>query len=553
MRKLLITLIFALLLSIPGFSQEVDTTTLNQSDITNIITLDNTKIYLMRGFNIVRNGGAIVIPEGTLVKGDYNSKGTLIVERGGIIHANGTAQRPIVFTSRQAPGSRLPGDWGGIIILGRSGINTSTGADSAKIDFFPPGMNFYYGGQPIVDSDSSGCLRFIRIEYAGVNLQGPSGIELNGLTLAGVGSKTIVEHIQISYCGDDSFEWFGGTVNAKYLVSIGAVDDDFECDNGYRGHVQFGLAVRDSSYSDVSKSHFFEFDNNSNTPTNYNNPRTSPIISNFTCVGPNITNNPLYVRGILIRRNSTPRIYNSVMGAYGTLFKFDGEGVYNASLGDTLRIRNNAFSYLSRLADTASGFNPIQWLLTPAFMNSVHNPYSSLMLTDPFGFYELNGPDPIDSLNYWVPLPGSPVLSGSDFNHSDLSGFEVTTYRGAFGISTSNWLTGWTNFNPQWYYEINPNISLISNQVPERFSLSQNYLNPFNPSTKINFNVPAKGFVTLKVYDALGQEVAELVNQNLNVGEYAYDFNASILSSGIYFYTLRGENFVETKKMMLVK
>jgi hypothetical protein len=124
-----------------------------------------------------------------------------------------------LFTSRKAPGQRNFGDWGGIIILGRSGINTSSGADSAEIEGFGSGQGPIYGGQPRIDADSSGCLRCVRIEFAGVNLTGVTGNEINGLTMGGVGSRTVIEYVQVSYCGDDSFEWFGGNVNCKYLIS----------------------------------------------------------------------------------------------------------------------------------------------------------------------------------------------------------------------------------------------------------------------------------------------------------------------------------------------
>ncbi len=556
MKRLLFVLIFVFALGVmKGFSQPIDSTTLNTANITGTVNLDQNTIYIIKGFNVVQAGGALVIPEGTLLKGDKTTTGTIIVQRGGIIHANGTAQRPIVFTSRIAPGNRAPGDWGGIVILGRSGSNTATGADSAKIEGFPPGTDFYYGGQPRIDDDSSGVMRYCRLEYPGVNLTGQSGNEINGLTMGGVGSRTVLEYIQVSYCGDDAFEWFGGNVNAKYLVAIGTIDDDFDCDAGYRGNVQFGLAVRDSNgFSDVSNSHFFEIDNNNNSPSNFNGPRTKPVFSNMTCIGPNSTTDPQFARGLHIRRNSQPSIFNSVMGGYGKLFYFDGSGVYNAATGDTIRMRNNAYSFIDELGDTAgaTAFSPTAWLMTPAWGSSVNNPLNAFQLENPLAFYGASGTDPISNVNWWNPMGGSPVLSGASFSDPYLAGFMTTTYRGAFDNSGSNWLLGWSNFNMQ-NYEPTVSIQQISSNVPERFTLSQNYPNPFNPSTKIAFNVPVKGFITLKVYDALGQEVATLVNQNLSVGEYAYDFNASILSSGIYFYTLKGENFIETKKMLLVK
>jgi hypothetical protein len=129
--------------------------------------------------------------------------------------------------------------------------------------------------------------------------------------------------------------------------------------------------------------------------------------------------------------------------------------------------------------------------------------------------------------------------------------FSTVDFRGAFG--TSNWAAGWTNFRPD---TINYNIvgiNQISSNVPDKYKLEQNYPNPFNPTTKINFAITQSGFVNLKVYDITGKEVANLVNEKLATGSYSYEFNASVLSSGIYFYSLKTDNFVSTKKMILVK
>ncbi|HEX2786438.1 MAG TPA: T9SS type A sorting domain-containing protein [Ignavibacteria bacterium] len=561
MKKLLTILFFVLLVASGSASaQPVDSTTLNAASITGTVTLSNSTVYIMKGFNYVRNGGKIVIEPGTLIKGDKATTGTLIIERGGKIHANGTANRPIIFTSRFNPGQRNPQDWGGVLILGRSGINTSSGADSAQIEGFPAGTAPWYGGQPRIDDDSSGVFRYVRIEFAGYPLT--PGNEINGLTCGGVGSKTLIEYVQISYCGDDSFEFFGGTLSARYLVAFGTVDDDFDMDNGHRGHLQFGLAVRDSNQSDVSGSHFFEIDNNNNSPANFNAPRTKTIFSNFTCIGPKTANstsvNPNFVRGAHLRRNMLASIYNSVMTGYNVGIRFDGSGVFNAATGDTIQVRNTIFSgFSNRLADTAgsTSFSPSVWLMTGSYANRVLTQPTDVNLTSPYSFY---GIAPSDSnvygnVNWYVPQAGSQALSGSDFTNPNLSGFTSTTYVGAFGSGSTSWLTGWTNFNPKGYNPRPNSVQQISSVVPGTFKLTQNYPNPFNPITTINFSVPVKGFVSLKIYDVTGRMVADLVNQEMIAGEYKYDFNASNLNSGVYFYTLRGNNFSETKKMMLIK
>ncbi|MBK8380336.1 MAG: hypothetical protein IPL16_00280 [Ignavibacteria bacterium] len=201
-----------------------------------------------------------------------------------------------------------------------------------------------------------GVLRYVRIEFAGINLTGVSGNEINGLTMGGVGSRTVIEYVQVSYSGDDSFEWFGGNVNCKYLIAYKGLDDDWDADNGYRGRVQFGLSVRDSTIADVSSSNGFEIDNNNQTPVNFNNPRTKPIFSNMTVVGPFITRsstvNPLFQRGAHLRRNMLASIYNSIIMGWKTGVRFDGAGVGDASQYDTIQLRNNILAGNLRLADS---------------------------------------------------------------------------------------------------------------------------------------------------------------------------------------------------------
>ena len=564
MKKIISLLLFLLITVISGesFSQPVDSTTLYQANITGVVTLNGYTTYIMNRFNYVRAGGVLVIEPGALIKGTPKgpnpgeNPGVLIVERGGKIIANGTADKPITFTSMKAPGLRQPGDWGGIIILGRAGINTVTGIDSAQIEGFEAGAGPWYGGQPIVNDDSSGVLRYVRIEYPGINLSGVSGNEINGLTSGGVGSRTVYDHIQVSYSGDDAFEFFGGTVNPKYLIVLGSIDDDLDCDNGFRGHIQFALTVRDSSKYDVSGSHSFEIDNNANSPSNFNAPRTRVIFSNITAVGPNVYSNPLFPRNAHLRRNMLACIFNSVIMAYPVGIRFDGSGVANACTGDTIEIRNNIFAGQTRLADSAgSTFGGTSWLQTGSFSNRVLATNSSVMLNNPFNIYPLP-PVPANNIDFWMPAGGSPALTGGSFSDPLLNGFEQTTFVGAFG--TTNWTAGWANFNPQQYAPTPIGVKQISTKIPGEFALFQNYPNPFNPATKIKFSIPQGGFVNVIVYDMLGREVSKLVNENLQIGVYEVNFDASNITSGVYFYKISvnsntGVNWTQTKKMVLVK
>jgi hypothetical protein len=188
-------------------------------------------------------------------------------------------------------------------------------------------------------------------------------------------------------------------------------------------------------------------------------------------------------------------------------------------------------------------------------MNRIFTTNSAVMLNNPFNLYPLP-PVPANNIDFWMPAGGSPALTGASFTDPLLNGFEQTTYVGAFG--STNWTAGWANFNPQSYVPSPIGVKQTSTEVPGEFALSQNYPNPFNPATTIKFSIPQSGFVSLKVYDILGREVSQIVKDNLQVGSYEVNFDASNLTSGTYFYKINvntdgSVNWTQTKKMVLVK
>ena len=215
-----------------------------EGEITEDMTLKATDNVLLRGYVYVTDGVTLTIEPGTVIKGEKATKGSLIIERGGKIMAEGTADSPIVFTSDQPVGARTYGDWGGLVLCGKSTVNNTAG--EAQIE---GGPRSYYGGSD--PADNSGVVKYVRIEFAGYPLEPDK--EINGLTFGGVGSGTTIEYVQVSFCGDDSFEWFGGTVNAKHLIAYKGWDDEFDTDYGFQGKLQFLLGVRDPEHADTSK------------------------------------------------------------------------------------------------------------------------------------------------------------------------------------------------------------------------------------------------------------------------------------------------------------
>lgn len=208
-------------------------------------TLTPDTNYVLRGFVYVNSGATLTINAGTKIVGDSTAVGSaLFVLRGAQIVANGTAAAPIVFTSQRSAGTRAPGDWGGLIVVGnarnnRAGSVIIEGSDGSVIGANPNGI-VYTGGTN--DNDNSGTLRYVRVEFAGYATLPDN--ELNSFTFAAVGRGTTLEYLQSVSGLDDSFEWFGGTVDGKYLVSYEAGDDHFDTSEGYSGRNQFLIAYQ---------------------------------------------------------------------------------------------------------------------------------------------------------------------------------------------------------------------------------------------------------------------------------------------------------------------
>ena len=422
-------------------------------------------VYTLKGWVYIGEGSELTIEPGTIIKGDKVTKAALIVERGGKLIAQGTAEAPIVFTSAQPAGQRRPGDWGGVIICGKARNNQT----EMQIE---GGPRTKHGGDD--DADNSGVLSYVRIEFAGYPFKADQ--EINGLTLGSVGSGTKIDHVQVSFSNDDSFEWFGGTVNCKYLIAYKGWDDDFDTDNGFSGKVQFGLSIRDPRIADQSQSNGFESDNCADGAQV--TPYTTATFSNITFVGPksssDFQNNNSYITAgsyfpnngsglgkfqaaMQIRRSSRLNCVNSVVCDWPIGLIIDGEK------GDTpaqakagkLRLQNvfvaNAdilgsdankcyedkeydFSKKAVKADSKQSYS--HTFFEAQTGNHYFADKSSFLLTDGKG---VGVP--------FMPQTGSNLFGAQNFSGLD-SWFDQVTYIGAFNAN-DNWLDGWTCFDPQ--------------------------------------------------------------------------------------------------------
>lgn len=415
--------------------------------------------YILKGWCYVCDGAKLTIEPGTVIKGDKETMASLIVERGGQLIAQGSASEPIVFTSAQPAGSRKPGDWGGIILCGKAKNNKTEMA----IEGGPRSM---HGGSD--DADNSGVLSYVRCEFAGYPFAPDQ--EINGITLGSVGSGTKIDHVQVSYSNDDSFEWFGGTVDCDHLVAFHGWDDDFDTDNGFSGKVQFCLAVRNPKLADQSVSNGFESDNNADGSTEA--PYTSCVFSNVTFIGPigqdpAFTNTADYINGgefnpnngsklgqfqsaMQVRRNSHLSCFNSVAMGYpvGLIVENDkGSNTQEAATNGDLKISKIVFAAMTQLASDANkkfgedlGAFSEAYFRTESLGNSVYDEIADLKLQQPNSLQ--GGFNP-------CPTTGSPLLDAASFSDAMVStGFDKVSYIGAFA-ENDTWMEGWTEFDPQ--------------------------------------------------------------------------------------------------------
>jgi hypothetical protein len=391
-------------------------------------TLTSDKTWILKGYVYVPNGITLTIQPGTRIISDVTEKGALIIERGGKIDAAGTATQPIVFTSGKAAGSRAPGDWGGLVILGRAKTNRSS------TPIIEGGIDRPYGGTD--DADNSGTLRYVRIEYAGIAAFANS--EINSLTMGGVGSGTTIEYIQTSYANDDAFEIFGGKVNAKYLVAAYTADDDFDFDFGYTGKIQYAVSLRDPAFVDGGDAGNGIESDNDNPPT-ITPLTTRPILSNFTFVGPNGATGTLANHNYAnrFRRNTRFVLRNSILMGYQ-------KGGFSIEQDETATAYKNDLSVFSEnlVHAVASPYRSGSAIITGAEMQTKAEASGCITYANAADI-NLESPFNLTNPNF-APKAGSPALTGAIYN-GDLDAFFTTgTFRGAVG--TTNWLSGWTRF-----------------------------------------------------------------------------------------------------------
>lgn len=348
-------------------------------------TWSNTNEYLLQGKVWVKAPATLTIQAGTTVRGVYNSEplnaSALVITRGAKLMANGTATNPIILTAET--GHQEKGGWGGLVLLGNAQINQPANyqIEGISTGVVPSDVIATYGtNETTYNDENSGTLRYVRVEYAGAAISEAN--ELNAFTFGGVGSGTTVEYCQAYYGADDAFEFFGGRVNAKYLIATACDDDCFDFDFGYQGKIQFAVATIDADMSYSKDPNGIECDNDGSGSGA--TPYTHPVLSNLTIVG---TSNGQIAgggsptgylfNGARFRRNTQYTLVNSIIYGYPT-------GVWN----NTANTGTCEYNVVSAFTTCFKDFpTPPSYICTSI---------NQITLNSPFGNYKSGSLAPTD-------------------------------------------------------------------------------------------------------------------------------------------------------------
>ena len=378
-------------------------------------TLSADTVYTIQGLVVVLDGGRLNIPAGTLLLGSTTvTPSAIMVRQGGQLFSEGTAADPVVFTSAAEPGERRRGDWGGVVLNGRSLCNFPAGECVGE------GASGPYGGDVL--DDNSGRIVYTRIEFAGYEVS--FGNELNALTLNGVGSGTELHHIQTHYGSDDGFEFFGGTVDLKFALATGISDDSFDYSTGWQGRGQFWILQHDPADADNG----WEVDGNEDNSDA--EPFTDPLIYNVTLVGkgPGGAGGTAgeSTRGMLQRLGAAGSVFNAIITGFGTA----GFDVDNAQTVGRFEIHNSIiFSNAVDFDTDADGIDEEGIWNTAAWANRVGDPG----LVAPFN---RDAPD-------FRPAAGSAATTGHA-DPPDDGFFDAVTFVGGVSPDGTPWYNGWT-------------------------------------------------------------------------------------------------------------
>ncbi|MFN3195052.1 MAG: T9SS type A sorting domain-containing protein [Chlorobiota bacterium] len=534
----------------------------------------NDNIYVLDRFVFVEDGAELWIEPGTIIQGkpgQESNASALIIAQGGKIYAEGTAAQPIIFTFEgDDPYDNFDypmqesGLWGGLLVLGKGPTNNPDG--TRNIEGIPENnpKGQYGGNDPM---DNSGIIKYVSIRHGGTDIG--EGNEINGLTMGAVGSATTIEFVEVIYNKDDGFEWFGGNVNTRYLVSAFNGDDSFDYDEGFNGMGQFWFSIQATDRGNMAGEH-----DGGNKPDD-SAPFAIPQISNVTYIGSGINSPNAKSMGLIFRDNAGGKYYNGIM----TEQTSEGLNIEDLENGQDSKSRmDNGDLHLQNflwwgisgeempslteiapdVADSEKDGKVIKgYSLQPA-RDYLGNADNGNRIEDP-ALYSIDrtqqswGLDPRPSEN-------GPAWSGVKTLPSN--GFHrQTEYVGAFG--GTNWAVDWTALNtfnimstnaaanPTKFgptLSVNWNSSTNINVVDNKIKV---YPNPVATNTTIEFRLDKSTNVDMKVYDFSGLLIESLVNKYMTFGNYGITWTPENVPTGTYIVRLETDYGVYTQKMIV--
>lgn len=546
-------------------------------DISGDVTWTAGTEYLLDGLIFVEDGATLTIEAGTVIKGveagnitTNDGAAALIVRRGATIIANGTAAEPIIFTAEADDVDDAfdldetdRGLWGGLILLGRAPTNANDGAGNRidvqieGIDFDPAtgsGDEAQYGGDDA--DDSSGSLRYVSIRHGGFSIDGQEGNEINGLTMGAVGAGTTIEYVEVYANFDDCFEWFGGTVETKYLVGAFCGDDTFDYDEGFNGLGQYWFSIQAADIAGRAGEH--DSGNNS-LGGEGSDPIAIPVISNVTYIGSGTDATPTNDDGnspaVFFRDNAGGKYYNSVY-AY-----FPGQALRIEDLADGADSRERLESGDLVVANSLFfGFGAGDTFAALVQEGSDRTPASVVVpileaagnsITDPGfrGVSRIAGDAALDPR----PMEGAAAASGASFDADALEDdfFDEVPFRGAFAPGGRGWLTGWTALSDNGYLS-DGFVTTTDGALEAGVSLAT-FPNPTSSDATVRVTLDRAQTARLALYDVLGRQVGVVLEGTFGAGETTATVVTSSLPAGVYVLRLEGEGVSATQQISVVR
>ncbi|WP_235298995.1 T9SS type A sorting domain-containing protein [Portibacter marinus] len=511
------------------------------------MTANNT--YILDGYVFVEAGATLIIEAGTIIKGKGLPSGgekssALIISQGGRIEAIGTADAPIIFTAEfDEPGNTSltkddKGLWGGIVILGKATVGVNSGV--TNVEGIPSTENrAQYGGDE--DDDDSGILKYVSIRHGGDKLEANN--EINGLTLAGVGSETIIDYIEVYANLDDGIEWFGGTVNVNHAIVAFCGDDSYDYDQSWDGKGQFWFSIQDEN-SDTGG----EWDGSEATDLT---PKASPVLANLTFIGAGTESNDEN-NAIKLRDDGAAQVYNSVFTEFANdAIRLDNDvsadllnDSYQRFLAGDIVFSHNVFfniggeSDFSAIVTTDGGEDAL--LVTHLTTNS--NIYADPGIA---GISRNNdgGLDP--RINGAGAAWGAATTLADDY-------FQATGYSGAF--FTTNWAEGWTALSANGFFG-----NLISDVDDVDDFITGKSLHVFpnpvsNGHLSIVLDLDETKNIAVNITDMNGRLVKSVSSaEHYVAGKYQLEVDVHNLSNGFYMVNVISAKGIFSNKIIITK